>query len=280
MTDSNIMATVIRQYRTTPWCLAVTALLAGCGNASGRAPVPPHYDWPDAFAYRVTSEADFGAGTAAHARVAWSGVLRFQVRNERYAVWSDSVARTRAAGDSAPVAAALEVGDTLRHFVRVTRYGGLDDIQRDCDPSVAACRDVLPSLLPRQLRHVIPRLPVWWPPRGHPWVDTLRFDDRPRPGGSFGSVVTTYRDPRDTVVAGRSCWIIAWRSMAVTRDSANRAGGEPVIETGAVLVDRGMLMPARAWWSGALAAAGGGTTSWRGTARLLGSAFDSIGMGP
>ncbi len=211
--------------------------------------------------------------------MAWRGVLRFEVRNERYVVWNDGVARTRAAGDSAPAPVALEFGDTLRHFVRLSRYGGLDDIQPDCDPSVAVCRNVLPSLLPRQLRHVIPRLPVWWPPRGHPWVDTLRFDDRPRPGGSAGTVVTTYRDPRDTLVAGRPAWLIAWRSVTLTLDSAARAGAEPLIETGAVLVDKGMLMPARAWWSGTAAAAGG-AMSWRGTARLLSADFDSTGVGP
>lgn len=280
MTNNDIIAPVIRHRRVASWCLAVTVVLAGCGNQSGRAPVPPHYDWPDGFAYWVTNDADFAVGTAARASVAWRGVTRFEVRNERYVIWNDSVVRTRAAGDSAAVPAALELGDTLRHFVRLSRYGGLDDIQPDCDPSVPLCRNVLPSLLPRQLRHLIPRLPVWWPPRGHPWVDTLRFDDRPRPGGGAGSVVITYRDPRDTVVAGRSAWVIGWRSVTLTLDSAARAGAEPLVETGAVLVDRGMLMPAQAWWSGTIAAAGGGTTSWRGTARLLSAAFDSTGVGP
>lgn len=280
MTCNDIMLAANRHHRAIPMCVAVTVVLAGCGNQSGRAPVPPHYDWPDGFAYRITSDADFAVGTAARASVAWRGVTRFEARNERYVVWNDSVARTRAVGGSAPVPVGLEFGDTLRHFVRLSRYGGLDDIQPDCDPSVPLCGNVLPSLLPRQLRHLIPRLPVWWPPRGHPWVDTLRFDDRPRPGGGAGSVVISYRDPRDTVAAGRPAWLIAWRSVTVMRDSADREGAAPVIETGAVFVDKGTLVPARAWWSGTFAVPGGGTTTWRGTARLLTSAFDSTEVGP
>ena len=271
--------TLTRQQLVSAWYLAVTVVVGGCGNESGRAPVPPHYAWPDSLAYHVTTAADVGAGRSAPTRIAWSGVLRLRVRNVRYLVWNDSVIETRSVGGAVPAAAPLGPEDTVRHFLKLTRFGALDDIQPDCDPSVAACGNVLPSALPRRLRHLIPPLPVWWPPRGYGWVDTLRFDDRPRPGGTAGSVVTTYRAIRDTAVAGRPCWRVAWRSVTVTRGLAGPVPA-PMIETGVVLVDEGALVPALAWWRGSRAAAGGGTTSWGGSARLLGSAFDSVRLGP
>ena len=275
------MTTVQRHHRANWLSLAVAVLLPGCANQSGRAPVPPHYDWPDSFAYRVRITTDSTVDGHPSIRDEVTKLVRFAVRNERYAVWNDSVSKSRAEAGQAPQSGQLVPADTVRFFVRLSRYGAVADVQPDCDPSVAACFGVLPSALQIELRRVIPRLPVWWPPRGHAWADTLRFDDGTRPGGRRGGVSTVSRDAHDTVVAGWPFWRLVWRSERV--DALAFAGTylqlPKVTEIGEVLVDKRTLMPALATWVGALTTPAA-ATSWRGSARLLGSVFDSTRVRP
>jgi len=270
------MTALTRQHGVTSVRWLVAIVLAGCTNESARAPAPPRYVWPDSFAYHVEYTTD---GGPASARTDASSVLRFVVRNERYWVWNDGVTKTRSAAGAAPESLPVSTGDTLHWYVRLGRFGDLGDIERDCDPSVAACHDVLPSALPLELRHVIPRLPVWWPPQGHAWADTLAFDDSPRPDGVRGSVVASYRVLRDTVVAATHCWLIAWTSVRHAERPAGRAAAaEPdAEERGEVLVDKAGLIPTLATWRGSVAAAGGATV--RGRAWLVGGAFDSTRAG-
>ena len=274
------MLTVTRHHRVSWQALAVAVLLSGCGNESGRAPVPPHYDWPDGFAYRVRISSDSSANGGS-SRDEATKLLRFEVRNERYAVWNDSVSRTHAVPGQAAQPLAPQPADTMRFFVRLSRYGAVDDVQPDCDPSVAACFAVLPSALQIELGRVMPRLPVWWPPRGHAWVDTLRFDDGSRPAGLRGGVVTTLRDSGDTVVAGRAFWRLVWRSerVAALAYAGTYIPMPRIVEIGETLVDKRTLMPAEATWVGTLATSAS-AASWRGSARLVGSVFDSTRVRP
>jgi hypothetical protein len=220
------------------------------------------------------------------ARYEESSELRLAVRDDgTFLVWHDSVRKAEALRGARPASAPLWPEDTLRYFVRLSRWGEFLTIEPDCDPAVPACHDAVPSALPQELRHVVPRLPVWWPPKGHEWEDTLAFDDLPRPRGWRGSVVTVYRAPRDTVAGGRAYWIVTWRS--VRRSSHEADGGAmiaeaPVGESGVVYVDKGLLIPAYAEWRGSvpprpeLRAAGAARTVFRGRAVLMGSRFDSL----
>jgi len=260
-------------------------VLAGCANESGRAPNPTHYAWPDRFAYRVQYVGETDRDTTVVLRYEESKLLRFAVRYERYVVWHDSISKTATAPGARPSDMRLSPEDTLRYFVGLSRLGVFQNLQPACDPTVPACGNAYPSALPLELRHLIPRLPVWWPPKGHEWVDTLRFDDLPRPGAARGQVVTTYRDLRDTVVAGRACWTVSWHA----RTEASRpvgAGGAlvpdaPTEERGDVLVDKETLMPLFAAWYGAAAApaalraVGVTANAHQGRAWLVGSVFDS-----
>jgi DNA-binding transcriptional LysR family regulator len=134
------------------------------------------------------------------------------------------------------------------------------------------------------MRRIIPRLPVWWPPKGHEWVDTLAFDDLPRGRGVRGSEITHYRTARDTVLAGRGYWVVTWSSVrrAVRDSPGGTIPSEPVEEQGAVYVGKERLIPECAVWSGTPATppdlrARGATATWyRGRACLAGSAIDSL----
>ena len=257
-------------------------MLGGCTNESARAPNPTGYDWPDTFSYRVEVITETVGDTGALSRYDQATLLRFAARDDRYLVWNDSLSRNEPGPGAAPQGARALVDDTLRHFIRLSRLGEFDEIEPDCDAEVATCRDALPSALPLELRRVIPRLPVWWPPRGHEWVDTLRFDDLPRPDGARGALITTYRDLPDTVLAGRSYWLVGWKSRKL---ASRPSGGEMVAdatveEYGDVLVDKLSLVPVFAGWYGALAAppalraVGVTATAFRGRAWLVGSALD------
>lgn len=258
-------------------------MLGGCTNESARAPNPTGYDWPDAFSYRVEYVAETVRDTETLSRYDETKLLRFVVRDDRYLVWNDSLSKINSSAGAAPQGGRAYPEDTLRHFMRLTRLGEFDDVEPECDPAVAACGDALPSALPLELRRVIPRLPVWWPPKGHPWVDTLRFDDLPRPDGARGALITTYRDLRDTVLAGRSYWLVTWRSVELaSRPSGGEMVADPAVEEhGSVLVDKQKLVPVLASWYGAVAvrpalrAVGASATAVRGRAWLVGSAFDS-----
>lgn len=259
-------------------------MLDGCTNESARAPNPTGYDWPDAFSYRVEYVAEAARDSAVLSRFDERKLLRFEVRDDRYLVWSDSLSRSGWGPGAGSLGERARPSDTLRSYVLLTRLGEFGDIEPGCDPAVAACRDALPSALPLELRHVIPRLPVWWPPKGHEWVDTLRFDDLPRPGGARGALISTYRDVRDTVLAGRGYWLVTWRSTTrASRPSGGAMVADPTVEEhGYVLVDKQGLVPAYASWQSVLGAPpapqaiGTTATSLRGRAWLAGSPFDSL----
>lgn len=260
------------------------AALDGCENGTARAPNPTRYAWPDSFAYRVQYAAETQRGREVVSRFDEDKVLRLAIRNDQYLVWNDSLSRvTEAPGSPARAQPALPE-DTLRFFVKLGRRGQFESVAPECDPTVGACRSALPSAVPLELRHIIPELAVWWPPRGHDWTDTLRFDDLPRPGGARGSVVIVYRVPGDTVLGGRRYWIVVWRSVErAWRPEGGRMVPDPVLEErGSVLVDQGRLLPAYAEWYGAvpatppLRAAGVTGTGFRGRAWLVGTQFDSL----
>jgi hypothetical protein len=261
-------------------------VLAACGNETARAPNPTAYDWPDKFGYRIT----YAARTARDSEVLgrydeWKN-LRFAARDDgSFVVWHDSVRRVEARRGAPPTTEPLWPEDTLRYFVRLSRWGEFLAIEPGCDPAVAACREALPSALPRELRRLIPRLPVWWPPKGYEWRDTLALDDGARPRGLRGTVTTVYRAARDTAVGGGTYWVVTWRSAwRGARAAAGGAmvAGEPAEEHGVVWVDKRLLVPALVEWEGAMpppsepGSSGASRTEIRGRAMLLGSVFDSL----
>ena len=277
---------MILTSRSTAWFLGrfVAVVLVACTNESARAPNPTSYAWPDRFSYRVQFVGETVRDTQVVMRYEETRLLLFTVRDDSYLVWHDSLAKRMSAPGASPTGGRLNAEDTLRYYLRLTRLGAFERVEPACDPTVPECAGALPSSLPLELRHVIPRLPVWWPPKGHEWVDTLAFDDLPRPGGARGRVVTTYRDLRDTVVAGHGCWIVSWRSV---REAERPVGGAmvadaPVEERGDVLVDKQRLIPVFAGWYGATAAppalkALGVTANvHQGRAWLVGGVFDSL----
>ena len=97
-------------------------------------------------------------------------------------------------------------------------------------------------------------------------------------------MVTTYRDVRDTVVAGHACWMVSWRSRreAVRPVGATMVADPPVEERGDVLVDKQLLVPVFAGWYGAAAAPrslqalGVTANAHQGRAWLVGGVFDSL----
>lgn len=263
-------------------------MLWSCTNESARAPNPTSYSWPDEFRYRVQFVGESVHDTSVVMRYEESKTLVFAVRNESYLVWHDSISKRMSAPGAPPVGGRLQTEDTLRYYLRLSRLGAFERIEAACDPTVAECGRALPSALPLELRHVIPRLPVWWPPKGHEWVDTLSFDDLPRPGGARGRVVTTYRDLRDTVVAGHPCWMVSWHSRkeAERQVGANMVADPPDEERGDVLVDKQKLIPVFAGWYGAAAAPpalralGVTANAHQGRAWLVGGVFDSLQAAP
>lgn len=262
----------------------VAFVLACCTNESARAPNPTSYSWPDRFAYRVQFVGETVRDTLVLARYEESKLLLFTVRDDGYLVWHDSITKQISSPNSAPTGGRLFAEDTLRYYVRLSRLGTFEQVQAACDPTVPECANALPSALPLELRHLIARLPVWWPPKGHEWVDTLRFDDVPRPDGARGRVVTTYRDLRDTVIAGHACWVVSWRSRreAERPVGAVMAADPPTEERGDVFVDKQRLVPVWAGWYGVAAApptvraAGATANAHQGRAWLVGGVFDSL----
>jgi hypothetical protein len=199
-------------------------------------------------------------------------MVRLLWREDLYQVWSDSVVKRRTVNGRPALSEPIWPEDTLRFLIRLGRFGDLGRPEATCDPVVPACADVLHSSLPIQLRRLIPRLPVWEAPRGAAWADTIWFNDIRRTRGARGSVITSYRSARDTTIGGGAYWVVEWRSV---RQSVRRAGGSGGItvdsaatETGAVLVDKELLIPVRAVWERV------GGVREGGTADLAGSAFD------
>ncbi len=264
--------------------LLLATVSSGCGNQTARAPNPTGYDWPDSLTYKIELVSESQRETVMVARYEETKELRFAVRNDRYVVWNDSLSKEARLRGEAPQPAPLWPEDTLRYFVRLSRLGEILESEPGCDPAVPECRAALPSALPLELRRIIPRLPVWWPPKGDQWVDTLWFDDLPRARGSRGTVVTDYRAARDTEIGGRGYWIVTWTSVrrAFGQGPSGVLAEPPVEEHGTVYVDKERLVPAYAGWLGALAAPpalralGVTGTGFRGRAYLAGSVFDTL----
>ena len=277
--------TLTRRLRYVALWAGVAAVAVACGNKTARAPVPTAYEWPDSAAYRMTLVARAERDTQTVSSFVETETLRFRVRYDgSYSVWRDSVMKSGSASTSEPAdAVPLEPGDTLHYIVRLSRWGEFLSVVPACDPALPPCHDVAPSALELELRDFIPRLPVWWPPRGHSWEDTLRFDDRPRRWGDYGSVASVYQATRDTAAGGEEYWVVAWRSVtrAVDYGPGGAAAEAPVAEAGTVYVDKRLMIPAYAEWRSTVPAPaairlrGATRTDISGRAVLVGSVFDS-----
>lgn len=266
---------------------AAAAALAACGNSTARAPNPTGYEWPDSFAYRIdyVSEAKGNARTLL--RYVESKRLNVFLRDQQYLAWHDSVLKTSHMPGGPLGVLPHSPEDTLVYYLRLGRHGEVTDVQLGCDPAVAQCADALPSAIRLELRKILPRLSVWEVPRGGGWVDTLAWDDAPRPRGARGTVVTTYSAASDTMIGGRSYWMVGWRSVrqafrrADPRGPAALSAETPVEEAGFAFVDKLLLLPVYSAWAGAVAvpeqlhSLGATTAEFRGRAYLVGTHFDS-----
>jgi hypothetical protein len=136
-----------------------------------------------------------------------------------------------------------------------------------------------------ELRRFIPGLSPWPVPAGGTWMDTLRFDDTSRPGGTRGTFVTEYGPVRDTAIAGTHYWLVPWRSLkqAFRRppSGAGFAPEQPAQEAGLTLIDKNRDLPVVATWAGALTAPadlraiGIQASAFRTRVWLAGTRFDS-----
>ncbi len=259
--------------------------LAACGNETAIAPSPTTYKWPARFAYKLDYVSDAQANGRLILHYAESKVARFAIReDESYLVQHDSVIKTsnQPGGPLERVTYAPE--DTLAWFLKLGPLGELTDVQLGCDPEVPQCQAALPSSLPLELRRVIPRLSEWPVPRGSDWVDTLRYSDAGRPGGTRGLVITTYRVHGDTTIGRSAYWMIAWRAVHrtwVPTAAATIMEQPEFTEEGVTFVDKAKLMPVYSTWAGtalagpAMRVAGATASGFRGRAYLAGSSFDS-----
>jgi len=261
-------------------------LLVSCRERSQFAFGPTEYEWPDSFSYLVEVVAESRAETLVVARYEERKAIRFAARDGRFLVWYDSVTKLSLVPGQAPVLQPYDPEDTLQYYVGLGRRGEVTDAEPGCDPLVGGCGEVLPSILPMELRRMVPRLPEWEPPRGFAWEDTLVFDDTRRARGQRGSVVTTYRVVGDTVVASSGLWVVAWRSLRRAYSPASGPTGlapnVPVEERGTVYVDKGRRIPVFAMWAGGAAApenlrsAGVTSAGYRGRAYLAGSVVEQV----
>ena len=287
------MRTVSRRLICVTAGAALALGAAACGNHSAQAPAPTRYVWPDSFAYRVSERWESRRADSLVNWHAMAATLRFMVRYDgSYLVGNEDVVKTAGGPGGAVRPEALSVEDTLHWFVRLGREGRFFDIERGCDPSVAACSAVPLSVFPLMLRRVIPHLPVWWPPRGDAWADTVAFDDSSATGGggTRGWRLTVYRVPRDTVISGRGYWVLTFYSLTRRWRRGEGDSGSVAVplvaEQGEALVDQSRFLPALVEWSGNVAvppaarAAGALETRYRGRAALVGSGLDSLSGPP
>ncbi|MDO8665943.1 MAG: hypothetical protein Q7J79_04975 [Gemmatimonadales bacterium] len=264
--------------------IGVSLVTLSCGNETARSPSPLGFRWPDRFAYGFEYVSETKRDGQLLVRYDERKTVRFEVREDRYLVSHDSVLKVTSMSGRPTTLEAYWPEDTLQFYVKLGPLGEIANVEPGCDPAVPACADALSSALPLELRHIIPRLPVWPAPAGATWTDSLAYDDASRSRGSRGYVLTHYRSAGDTVVAARAYWVIRWNSV---RHAFRNEGGAlgiaadpPLQETGAVFVDKEQLTPAYAVWAGALAAppelrAMGVTGSgFRGRAYIPGSTFD------
>jgi hypothetical protein len=266
-------------YTSYVVCLVASGLI-GCRAEVRSEPTPTAYVWPDTFAFLVEHASETKSDSCIVARHEERKIVRFAARDEQFLVWHDSVVKKDSFPGRPAAIEAYVAEDTLHYYVSLDRRGQVTHSEPDCDPAAPACRDALPSALPLELRRLIPRLPVWAAPRGSTWEDTIVFDDTPRPRGSRGSVVTSYRVSGDTVVSGDPMWIVVWHTVRPTfarvGGVAGFAANVPVEETGLIYIDKDRRLPVFAMWAGSVAAPAGpsamGTsgTSFRGRAYLAG----------
>jgi len=266
--------------------LAFGLSLGACGDDGSQVASPTAYAWPDSFSFLIEYVSESRADTLVVSRYEERKALRFAVREDRYLAWYDSVIKESLAPGREVVVEPFVPEDTLHLYVELGRRGEITRAEMACDPEVPACREALPSALPLQLRRLVPRLPVWAPPRGYVWEDTLAFSDAPRPRGARGSVVTSYRVTGDTLIAGSRFWVVAWHSIRRTyRDVGGLAGllpHPPVEENGMVFIDKERQVPVYATWAGGavapsgLRAMGVTSTGYRGRAYLAGSLVEQL----
>jgi hypothetical protein len=271
-------------------CLCLLPALGACRDEGRRAPTPTAYVWPDSFAFLVEYVSETRADSFVVARFEEKKIVRFAVRDDQYLVWHDSVIKENLQPGRLPGVEAYVAEDTLHYYVTLDRRGRVTDSQAGCDPGVPACREALPSALPLELRRLIPHLPVWAAPHGSTWQDTIVFDDTPRPRGSRGAVVTSYRVSGDTNIAGTPMWIVAWRAVRRTFSGVGGFGGiaanVPVEERGLVYIDKDRQIPVFATWAGGVAAPRGMSgmgirgTGFRGRAYLAGSVVERLLSAP
>jgi hypothetical protein len=264
--------------------------LAGCRGEVRDEATPTAYVWPDSFAFLVEYVSETRTDSFVVARYEEKKIVRFALRDEQFLVWHDSVVKENLLPGRRPGVEAYVPEDTLHYYVSLDRRGQVSHSEPGCDPGVSACRDALPSALPLELRRLIPHLPVWAPPKGATWQDTIVFDDTPRPRGSRGSVVTTYRVSGDTIISGDAMWIVVWRAVRRTFAGvggfAGIAANVPVEETGLVYVDKARQIPVFATWAGGVAAPPGMSamgirgTGFRGRAYLAGSIVERLLSAP
>jgi hypothetical protein len=273
--------------------VAVLGLVSALGACRGEGPkehAPTAYAWPDSFAFLVEYVSETRTDSFVVARYEEKKIVRFAVRDEQYLIGHDSVVKENLLPGRRPAIEAYVAEDTLHYYVSLDRRGRVTRSEPGCDPGVPACRDALPSALPLELRRFIPHLPEWAGPRGSAWVDTIVFDDTPRPRGSRGSVVTSYRVSGDTIISGVPMWIVAWRAVRRTFSGVGGfvgiAANVPVEETGLVYIDKERQIPVFATWAGGVAAPPGmsamgiRSTGFRGRAYLAGSIVERLLSAP
>ena len=280
---------MLSRHHAASLTLAVaTILAAACGNETARAPSPAEYDWPDSLAYRIDYVSDARRDSVTLLRYVEQKRLNLRLRDERYLAWHDSVLKTSHVPGGGLAVLPLGPQDTLAYYLGLGRYGEVTDVQLGCDPVVRTCLEAMPSAIRFELRRLMPRLPVWLAPRGGTWTDTLAWDEAARPGGSRGTVVTTYNPVRDTAVSGGEYWLVSWSAVRRAfrpvdpRGAAALSAETPVAEAGITLVDKRRLLPVYTTWMGTVAvpeqlrALGANEAGFRGRAYLIGTRFDSL----
>lgn len=277
------MATLKRHQPANPLIVLAVCAAVACGDSAAGGPSPTRYDWPERFAFRVDFVSSTQRAGRELLRYSESRVLRFGVRDdESYLVVSDSVIKTSGEPGLPNQLLAPSSGDTLAWYLGLGSLGQLHDAIPACDPALEECRRTLPSVLPLQLRRIVPRLSEWPVPAGSHWADTLEFDDAARPGGGRGSLVTMYRMGRDTTVGGETYWKLEWQAVLRTYGASGMAaimGARPLKEDGVTLIHRTRLLPMYSAWAGAAVAGrdsgGAVATGFRGRAYLAGSTFEA-----
>jgi hypothetical protein len=266
--------------------VAAVLLLGACGDRAQESPTPQTYEWPERLNYRLEHVTELQREARAVQRFESFKVLKLTLREDQFVLVYDSVMKTSIVAGGPPQIAPYLPEDTLAFYVPIGRRGEIGRVVAGCDPAVSACAAALPSAVAMEIRRLVPALPTWPVPPGGTWVDTLRFDDAARPGGTRGTFITTYGPVRDTTMGAVRYWMVPWRSVkqAFHRppSGAGLAPERPLHDAGLSLIDRGRLLPVFATWAGAvsapndLRAIGIEASAFRARAYLAGTRFDSL----